>query len=158
MQRRRHLAAAILDIIKEEPDRLLSSLKEILVKRHLLVLAVACLCAACASGQKDEPAKTGRDLAPSTVPTAGAGTPSTGSGGGTGGTGGGTSGICPSGCETQPPGCFIKGNINLKTGERVYHVPGQRHYDDVTIEAGAGERWFCTEFEAEASGWRRSKR
>lgn len=125
------------------------------MKRHLLVLAVACLCAACASGQKDEPAKTGRDLAPGTVPTAGGGTSSTGSGGGTGE---GTSGICPSGCETPPPGCSIKGNINLKTGERVYHVPGQRHYDDVTIEAGAGERWFCTEAEAEASGWRRSKR
>ena len=125
------------------------------MKRHLLVLAFACLCAACASGQKDEPAKTGRDLAPSTVPTAGGG--------------GGpavhrfrrfqrTAGICPTGCETQPPGCFIKGNINLKTRERVYHVPGQKHYDDVTIEAGAGERWFCTEAEAEASGWRRSKR
>ena len=123
------------------------------MKRHLLV-AVACLCAACASDPKDEPAKTGRDLAPGTVPSAGGGggtPPSTGSGGG-------TAGICPSGCETPPPGCSIKGNINLKTGERVYHVPGQRHYDNVTIEAGAGERWFCTEFEAEASGWRRSKR
>lgn len=126
------------------------------MKRHLLALAAACLCA-CASGQKDEPAKTGRDLAPSTVPTAagGGGSSSTGAGGGAGE---GTAGICPSGCETQPPGCFIKGNINLKTRERVYHVPGQKHYDDVTIEAGAGERWICTEAEAEASGWRRSKR
>jgi hypothetical protein len=130
--------------------------KEILVKRHLLVLAAACLFAACASDPKDDPAKTGRDLAPGTLPTAARGTPSTGSGGPDGT--GGTPGVCPSGCETQPPGCFIKGNINLKTGERVYHVPGQKHYDDVTIEAGAGERWFCTEAEAEASGWRRSKR
>lgn len=128
--------------------------------RDLLLLAAACVCAACASGQQDDPAKTSRDLAATTVPSAGRGTSSTGSGG-TGGTGGGTegaSGICPTGCETQPPGCFIKGNINLKTRERVYHVPGQKHYDDVTIEAGAGERWFCTEAEAEASGWRRSKR
>jgi len=124
------------------------------MKRDLLVLAVACLCAACASDQKDEPAKTGRDLAPSTVSAAGGGAPSTGSGG----AGGGPSGICPSGCETQPPGCLIKGNINLKTRERVYHVPGQRHYDNVTIESNAGERWFCTEAEAEASGWRRSRR
>ena len=124
------------------------------MKRDLLLLAFACVCAACASGQQDEAAKTGRDLAPSTVPSAGRGTSSTGSGGGTEG----ASGICPSGCETPPPGCSIKGNINLKTGERVYHVPGQRHYDNVTIEAGAGERWFCTEAEAEASGWRRSRR
>jgi hypothetical protein len=122
------------------------------MRRDLLLLAAACVCAACASGQQDEPAKTDRDLA-SSVPAASRGTSSTGSGGTDG-----TSGICPSGCETQPPGCFVKGNINLKTGERVYHVPGQKHYDDVTIEAGAGERWFCTEAEAEASGWRRSKR
>jgi hypothetical protein len=128
------------------------SLKEIVMKKNLLLLAVACVCAACASGQQDESARTGRDLA-STVPAAGRGSSSSGSGGS-----GGTGGICPSGCETQPPGCFIKGNINLKTGERVYHVPGQRHYDNVTIEAGAGERWFCTEAEAEASGWRRSRK
>jgi len=119
----------------------------------LLLLAAACVCAACASGQQDEPAKTDRDLAATTAPAAGRGTSTTGSGGTEG-----ASGICPSGCETQPPGCFIKGNINLKTRERVYHVPGQKHYDDVTIEPGAGERWFCTEAEAEASGWRRSKR
>ena len=124
------------------------------MKRHLLVLAFACLCAACASDQKDEPAKTGRDLAPTTVSAAGGGggtPPSTGSGGG-------TAGICPSGCETQPPGCFIKGNINLKTREREYPGPGQNHYDAATLEAGAGERWFGTEAAAEASGWRRSKR
>jgi hypothetical protein len=130
------------------------SSKEIVMKKDLLLLAVACVCAACASGQ-DDPARTGRDLAASTVPAGGRGASS--SSGGTTGTG--SSGAsCPAGCETPPPGCLIKGNINLKTGERVYHVPGQRHYDNVTIEAVAGERWFCTEDEAEAAGWRRSKR
>jgi hypothetical protein len=121
------------------------------MKRDLLVLvlAAASLCAACASGQQEEPAAApGRGFS-GTAPVPSRG-PADSGGGGAGG--------CPTGCETQPPGCFIKGNINLKTGERVYHVPGQRHYDNVTVEPGAGERWFCTESEAESSGWRRSKR
>ncbi len=66
-------------------------------------------------------------------------------------------GGCPTGCTTPPPGCTIKGNINRKTGDRVYHLPGQKHYDEVTIEPETGERWFCTEDEAQASGWRRSR-
>jgi hypothetical protein len=81
--------------------------------------------------------------------------------GGAGERGGGrpgqTGGGCPSGCTAPPPGCTIKGNINRKTGDRVYHLPGQKHYDEVTVEPEAGERWFCTEDEAQASGWRRSK-
>lgn len=76
-------------------------------------------------------------------------------GGKAGGTGGATG--CPTGCTAPPPGCNIKGNINRKTGDRVYHLPGQRHYDEVTIEPEAGERWFCSEDEAQASGWRKSK-
>lgn len=58
----------------------------------------------------------------------------------------------------QRPGkeCNIKGNVNTK-GERIYHVPGQRYYDKTRIEAGHGERWFCSEAEARAAGWRASK-
>ena len=52
--------------------------------------------------------------------------------------------------------CAIKGNINSK-GERIYHVPGGRHYDATVIDTLKGERWFCTEAEAVAAGWRRSK-
>lgn len=52
--------------------------------------------------------------------------------------------------------CRIKGNVNTK-GERIYHVPGQKYYDDTRIQASHGERWFCTEAEARAAGWRRSK-
>ncbi|KKC39433.1 hypothetical protein WH87_04270 [Devosia epidermidihirudinis] len=56
----------------------------------------------------------------------------------------------------QKNGCNIKGNINTR-GERIYHVPGQRYYNDTKISASHGERWFCTEAEARAAGWRRSK-
>ncbi len=65
---------------------------------------------------------------------------------------------CPKGCETPPPGCDIKGNISLRTGERIYHLPGQQYYEKTKIDPGKGERWFCDEEEARANGWRKSKR
>lgn len=52
--------------------------------------------------------------------------------------------------------CNIKGNVSTR-GERIYHVPGQRYYDDTRISASHGERWFCSEAEARAAGWRASK-
>jgi hypothetical protein len=53
--------------------------------------------------------------------------------------------------------CDIKGNISGHTGERIYHVPGQRYYGDTVVNPLFGERWFCSEAEARAAGWRRSK-
>ena len=53
--------------------------------------------------------------------------------------------------------CAIKGNI-AKSGERVYHVPGGALYGRTQINEADGERWFCTEQEAVAAGWRRSLR
>ena len=55
-------------------------------------------------------------------------------------------------------GCNIKGNISVNTGERIYHVPGQKFYSETIITAGKGERWFCSEDEARASGWRKARR
>ena len=52
--------------------------------------------------------------------------------------------------------CNIKGNIG-KNGTRIYHVPGGRYYDQTRINTSKGERWFCTESEARAAGWRRSR-
>jgi len=52
----------------------------------------------------------------------------------------------------------IKGNISLRTGEKIYHVPGGEYYDQTVIDEAKGERWFCTEAEAVAAGWRKSKR
>ena len=57
---------------------------------------------------------------------------------------------------SAPPGdCVIKGNINSK-GTRIYHVPGGRWYDQTKINKAMGERFFCSEDEAQASGWRPS--
>ncbi|QKD19518.1 thermonuclease family protein [Mesorhizobium sp. NZP2077] len=54
-------------------------------------------------------------------------------------------------------GCNIKGNISAG-GERIFHVPGQKYYSVTIINQAKGERWFCSEAEATAAGWRRSKR
>ena len=59
--------------------------------------------------------------------------------------------------ENQAGQCLIKGNVGRR-GERIYHMPGGAYYGRTKITAGKGERWFCTEAEARAAGWRRSKR
>ncbi|MCW1954706.1 MAG: thermonuclease family protein [Roseobacter sp.] len=53
--------------------------------------------------------------------------------------------------------CQIKGNIS-SGGARIYHVQGQEHYGRTRISAHKGERWFCSEAEAIAAGWRRARR
>lgn len=65
--------------------------------------------------------------------------------------------IAPLMTSTGEGGCKIKGNISSK-GERIYHVPGQEHYDRTRISESKGERWFCSEAEARSAGWRRSRR
>jgi micrococcal nuclease len=65
---------------------------------------------------------------------------------------------CPQGCTVPPAGCVIKGNISQSTGEKIYHVPGGDFYDQTVIDPARGERWFCTEAEAVANGWRKSAR
>lgn len=53
---------------------------------------------------------------------------------------------------TGSSGCRIKGNIS-KNGH-IYHVPGSRWYSRTRIDTRKGERWFCSEAEARAAGWR----
>ncbi len=52
--------------------------------------------------------------------------------------------------------CLIKGNIS-RSG-RIYHMPGGQYYKRTRVTTSKGERWFCSEAEARAAGWRRSKR
>jgi hypothetical protein len=52
--------------------------------------------------------------------------------------------------------CNIKGNVSIGSGERIYHVPGQHYYNATKISPKYGERWFCSEEEARAAGWRRA--
>jgi endonuclease YncB( thermonuclease family) len=55
------------------------------------------------------------------------------------------------------PDCKIKGNVS-RSGEKIFHVPGQEYYFDTRISVQRGERWFCTEAEARAAGWRKARK
>ena len=68
-----------------------------------------------------------------------------------------TASPAPTADPQESGGCLIKGNIS-SSGERIYHVPGQQNYAATVITESKGERWFCTEAEALAAGWRRAKR
>ncbi|MEQ1405552.1 succinoglycan biosynthesis protein exoi [Neorhizobium sp. Rsf11] len=54
-------------------------------------------------------------------------------------------------------GCDIKGNISINSRERIFHVPGQEDYAATKISPRYGERWFCSEDEARAAGWRKAR-
>lgn len=55
--------------------------------------------------------------------------------------------------DSHPDGCAIKGNIG-SGGKKVYHLPGSAAYARTKIDTAKGERWFCSEAEARAAGWR----
>lgn len=66
--------------------------------------------------------------------------------------------LLPQTAASAPPttGCQIKGSIS-RDGTRIYHAPGQQDYDKARITESKGERWFCTEDEAQAAGWHRAR-
>ena len=51
--------------------------------------------------------------------------------------------------------CLIKGNIS--SSGKIYHTPAAPWYSRTKINEAKGERWFCTEEEALAAGWRAPK-
>ena len=54
--------------------------------------------------------------------------------------------------RAQAEACVIKGNVT-RNGQ-IYHMPWSPWYGRTRIEPERGERWFCTESEALAAGWR----
>jgi endonuclease YncB( thermonuclease family) len=55
-----------------------------------------------------------------------------------------------------PDGCPIKGGV--RRGQRIYVLPWSRDYASTRVSVGRGERWFCSESEAQAAGWKPSDR
>ena len=51
-----------------------------------------------------------------------------------------------------PQGCPIKGSV--ARGSRTYVLPWSPSYERVRVRENRGERWFCSEQEARAAGWR----
>ena len=58
--------------------------------------------------------------------------------------------------QVKKIGCQIKGNIS-SNGEKIYHLPNSKNYLKTKISTSKGERWFCSEKEAKANGWRKPK-
>lgn len=58
--------------------------------------------------------------------------------------------------QAAPDGCPIKGNVTSRG--RVYVLPWSRNYDNSRVRTARGERWFCTESEAQAAGWKPTDR
>ena len=56
--------------------------------------------------------------------------------------------------EAKKVGCKIKGNISSR-GEKIYHLPNSKNYLKTKISSLKGERWFCSEKEAQENGWRK---
>jgi len=54
------------------------------------------------------------------------------------------------------PECSIKANIHRDTKKKYYHFPGCSTYIPTIIEKFNGDRWFCTEKEAQKAGFVKS--
>lgn len=57
--------------------------------------------------------------------------------------------------QTEPPNpkCAIKGNYDEHRAEKIYFTPACNYYSMVTIQKHQGDDWFCTESEAQKSGF-----
>jgi endonuclease YncB( thermonuclease family) len=66
---------------------------------------------------------------------------------------------CTQAVNPDKPECVIKGNYDAsetKRSKRIYHFPGCGRYDDIGVELYRGDRWFCSEKEAEEAGFVKS--
>lgn len=61
---------------------------------------------------------------------------------------------CTQMVNKEKPSCNIKGNDR---NGKIYYMPECGVYDNVTVQLYLGDRWFCTEKEAIAAGFRRPK-
>jgi len=55
-----------------------------------------------------------------------------------------------------PDGCPIKGHV--VSGTKVYVLPWDPDYSRRSVQKSRGDRWFCSEAEAQSAGWKLSQR
>jgi len=58
--------------------------------------------------------------------------------------------------QIEDPNCVIKGNISTENPTKFYFLPNCAPYSQIKIDAERGERYFCSEEEAEEAGFTRS--
>ena len=65
------------------------------------------------------------------------------------------SNLCKKVNPTPPsPNCTIKGNIDKSSGDHFYHLPSCRHYNQIVMDLDIGEKFFCSEKEAQNAGFK----
>ena len=66
---------------------------------------------------------------------------------------------CTQEVNLDQPKCLIKGNYDATDAEgsrKIYHFPGCGRYDSVAVELYRGDKWFCSEQEAQSAGFVKS--
>ena len=61
---------------------------------------------------------------------------------------------CRDGCETPPPGCVVKGDVETD-GSHFFYLPNDEGYSRVNVDIANGDRWFCALSDAQGAGWSR---
>lgn len=54
-----------------------------------------------------------------------------------------------------PDSCRIKGNVDDRRNTRIYHCPNWPAYSGIVMNGMEGDRYFCSEAEAQAAGFRK---
>ena len=64
----------------------------------------------------------------------------------------------PTQADTPPPSakCSIKGNISLHSFEKTYLVKGCSQYSQTKVDPALGEKYFCSEAEAQKAGFQKA--
>lgn len=64
--------------------------------------------------------------------------------------------LCTLETNSDKPSCVIKANVT-SNNVPTYHIPGCKSYGATSVQLHHGDRWFCTEAEAQKAGFRRAK-
>jgi hypothetical protein len=62
--------------------------------------------------------------------------------------------ICPRGPADDAVNLGVQLTTKLVHLEKIYHTRDSSDYERTNIDESLGERWFCTEAQAIAAGWR----
>jgi len=65
------------------------------------------------------------------------------------------SSLCFQSVNPDNPKCSIKGNV--KDGKKTYFFQGCGNYSNVELSLDEGDRWFCSELQAQKAGFTKSK-
>ncbi len=53
--------------------------------------------------------------------------------------------------------CVVKGTVS-EEDQKIFYIPSDENYEDITIDSAKGERMFCSDDEAMLAGWNRFPR